>query len=74
MGEPAAPARERLLAAGATVNGVVLGGDATVVDYYRSDVAGGAGSFVIAASGAEGLAEAMRRKLVMDLVAALDGR
>ena len=74
MGEPAAPARERLLAAGATVNGVVLGGDAAVVDYYRSDVAGGAGSFVIAASGAEGLAEAMRRKLVMDLVAALDGR
>ena len=74
MGEPAAPARARLLAAGATVNGVVLGGDAAVVDYYRSDVAGGAGSFVIAASGTEGLVEAMRRKLVMDMLATLDGR
>lgn len=72
MGEPAAPARERLLAAGATVNGVVFGEDAEVADYYRRDVAGGAGSFVIAANGAEGLAEAMRRKLLMDMVAALE--
>jgi hypothetical protein len=73
MGEPAAPARDRLLAAGATVNGLVFGGDAGVAGYFRSEVAGGAGSFVIAAGGPEGLAEAMRRKLILDLVAALGG-
>ena len=69
MGEPAAPARDRLLATGATVNGVVLGGDPDVADYYRRNVAGGAGSFVIATTAADTLIEVMHRKLLLDLVA-----
>jgi hypothetical protein len=73
MGEPAAPARARLLAAGATVNGVVFGGDPKVADYFGRDVAGGAGSFVIAAGSADSLAEVMHRKLLQDLVAGLGG-
>jgi hypothetical protein len=73
MGEPAAPARARLLAAGATVNGVVFGGDPKLADYFGRDVAGGAGSFVIAAGSADSLAEVMHRKLLQDLVAGLGG-
>lgn len=69
MGEPAAPARARLLASGATVNGVVFGGDPEVADYYRAEVVGGGGAFLIAAGGPEPLAETMRRKLLRDLVA-----
>ncbi len=71
MGEPAAPARSRLLDAGITVNGVVFGGDPDLAAYYRSDVAGGAGAFVITAEGPDTLAETMRRKLLRDLVAGL---
>jgi hypothetical protein len=70
MGEPASAARARLLDAGATVNGVVFGGAPAVAEYYRQEVAGGAGAFVIAADGAD-LSEVMRRKLLLDLVAAL---
>lgn len=72
VGEPAVAARDRLLAAGAIVNGVVLGGDPAVADYYRREVVGGAGAFLIVGVAAPSLIEAMRRKLIMDLVAALN--
>jgi hypothetical protein len=73
MGEDAAPARARLVEAGATVNGVVFGAEPAVADYYRSEVAGGAGAFVIAAERVDDLSEVMHRKLLFDLVAALGG-
>jgi hypothetical protein len=69
MGEPAAPARDRLLAAGASINGVVPAADPAVLDYYRAEVAGGTGTFVLTTEDGD-LAELMRRKFVMDLVAA----
>lgn len=72
VGEPAAAARDRLLATGAIVNGVVLGDDPAVADYYRREVVGGAGAFLMTNSVAPTLTEAMRRKLIMDLVAALN--
>lgn len=71
LGEAAAPARARLLGSAAAVNGVVFGGDPEVIDYYRREAVGGAGAFVIAASGAESLPEVMRRKLLHDLVAVI---
>jgi hypothetical protein len=74
VGEPAAPARARLLETGATVNAVVTGDEPGLAEYFRQNVAGGAGAFVIAASGAEALPELMRRKLLRDLVAALEPR
>jgi hypothetical protein len=55
------------------VNGVVFGGDPKLADYFSRDVAGGAGSFVIAAGSADSLAEVMHRKLLQDLVAGLGG-
>lgn len=72
VGEPAAAARDRLLARGARVNGVVVGGAREEVDYYRSEVAGGPGSFVMAVDGSAALVELMRRKLLRDLVAVLE--
>lgn len=74
VGEPAMAARDRLLAAGATVNGVVVGGTREDADYYRREVAGGPGSFVVLAELPGALLDVMRRKLVLDLVACLDVR
>jgi hypothetical protein len=70
MGELAARARDRLVARGSVVNGVVPRSDPAVLDYYRTEVAGGAGAFVLTAEDGEALAELMRRKFLADLVAA----
>ncbi len=70
MGEPAAPARARLLGDGATINGVVFAPDAGLMDYFERDVAGGAGAFVLAAEPGGALADLMRRKLIGDLLIA----
>jgi hypothetical protein len=69
MGEAAAPARDRLLDAGATVNGVVFGSDPAAPDYFRQQVVGGTGAFLIAADGSAAALEVMRRKFLKDLVA-----
>ena len=50
MGEAAADARDRLLAAGATINGVVIGADPEVLAYFRREVTGGRGAFVLPAA------------------------
>jgi Protein of unknown function (DUF1194) len=71
MGEAAAPARDRLLAVGATINGVALGGDPELPAYFRTEVAGGADSFVMQAPAAHDLADMLRRKFLRDLVAAI---
>lgn len=70
FGEPAEPARDRLLATGASPNGVVPGGNDAVIDYYRQAVAGGPGAFVLAADGGA----VMLRKFLRDLVAAHERR
>jgi hypothetical protein len=72
LGEPAAAARDRLVASGATVNGVVLNGEPAVVDYFLAEVAGGPGAFVMVAEGTGPFDELMRRKLLPDLMAAAD--
>jgi hypothetical protein len=72
MGEPAAPARDRLLAAGATINAVAFGADPELVAYFRREVTGGPAAFVLPDAAGRPLADLMRRKLLLDLVAALD--
>lgn len=74
VGESAAAARNRLLATGATVNGVVFGGDLATQVYFRSQVIGGDGAFLLAADPETGIAAAMQRKFLQDLVAALPAR
>jgi hypothetical protein len=73
VGEDAGPARERIIAMGGTVNGVVLGDDPVVLDYYRRQVIGGPGAFVISTDEAATLVEALTRKFLHDIVVATRG-
>ncbi len=53
---------------GVTVNGLVIsGGDAALIDYYRSEVPHGPGAFVEIADGFADYQAAMRRKLLREL-------
>ena len=63
-------ARDRAVATGMTVNGLVLGRIDGLAGYFREHVQGGAGSFVIEVTKPEALAQAMIEKLLRDLVAA----
>jgi hypothetical protein len=69
VGGVAAEARDRLVEAGVTVNGVVVGDDAGVLDYYRREVSGGDGAFVMVATAPDRVVEVMLRKFLRDLVA-----
>ncbi len=67
-------ARDTAVAAGITINGVAINNDDgtnfSLPDldvYYRECVIGGVGSFVIAADGFESFAEAIRRKLILEV-------
>ena len=67
--------RTRLVASGIVINGLaVLDGDAGLADYYRREVAGGSGSFVIEAQVFEDFAEAMKIKLLREIQPALSRR
>jgi hypothetical protein len=70
VGEEAGVARDRITEIGATVNGVVLGGDPLVLDYYREQVVGGPGAFVISTGDAGTLVEVMTRKFLYDIIVA----
>jgi hypothetical protein len=69
LGEAPAAARDRLLATGATVNGVALGIDAALLDYFRSEVIGGSASFVLSAETEDALIDVMKIKFLRDLIA-----
>lgn len=78
-GLPVSPARDALIAAGVTINGLPLmtnGGLTTSFDvpdldaYYRECVIGGPGAFVIPVNDWTQFPEAIRRKLVLELARA----
>ena len=61
-------ARSMAHARGVTINGLaILNDDATLSDWYRNEVATGAGSFVMSCSDYEDFAEAIRRKLIREI-------
>jgi hypothetical protein len=70
VGEDARLARDRLVGSGAIVNGLVIGDDPSMLDYYREQVIGGPGAFVMSAGDASALAEAMRNKFIYDIALA----
>jgi hypothetical protein len=70
VGEDAGIARDRVVDMGGIVNGVVLSEDPAVLDYYRQEVMGGPGAFVLSTGDAASLVEVLRRKLLNDLVVA----
>lgn len=63
-------ARDRALADGIVINGLVLNPKKGVTAYFREHVQGGAGSFVIEVFRPEMVAAAMIEKLLRDLIAA----
>jgi hypothetical protein len=68
FGPPPAGVRDTLVAKGITINGLaILTEEPWLDDYYRSNVIGGASSFVIVAKDMDSFAEAMLRKLVQEI-------
>ena len=62
-------ARDRAVAAGIAVNGLVIGGGRGLADYFGTHVRGGAGSFVLEVAEPAALVDAMIEKLLRDLIA-----
>jgi hypothetical protein len=69
-GRPAASARDEAVKAGVVINGLpILSIEPDLDSYYRDNVIGGPGAFVIAAANYEKFAEAIRDKLVNEIAA-----
>jgi uncharacterized protein DUF1194 len=69
-GRPAEYARDDAVAAGVTVNGLpILTIEPDLDVYYRQNVIGGPGAFVIAASSYQEFAQAIRKKLILEIAA-----
>jgi hypothetical protein len=62
-------ARDRAVADGMVVNGLVIGARPSLADYFGRRVRGGAGSFVLEVTEPAALVDAMVEKLLRDLVA-----
>ncbi len=68
IGEPPAKARRIALDLGITINGlVVLNASEKLVDYYRTKIIGGPGSFVVEAADYEDYPRAILRKLLREI-------
>jgi Protein of unknown function (DUF1194) len=70
VGDGPPAARDRALASGLVINGLVVGDTGGLGGYFREHVQGGAGSFVIEVTQPAALLEAMVDKLLRDLIAA----
>jgi Ca-activated chloride channel homolog len=68
VGEGAPPARDRLVAQGVTINGVSLGYDRTIYEYFKREVIGGPEAFVLMANEPESLVEVLARKFMIEIV------
>lgn len=67
-GRPSADARDDAVAAGVTINGLpILTVEPDLDAFYRSQVVGGPGAFVIAIDSYDQFADAIRRKLVSEI-------
>jgi hypothetical protein len=63
-------ARDRAVASGITVNGVVINGSPEVVGYYRNHVIGGHGAFVLDVADPVTMVDVMTRKFLLDVASA----
>jgi hypothetical protein len=71
FGPPPAAARDRIAAAGISINGLaILTEEPWLEDYYRDNVIGGPAAFVLAARDFHSFADAMLRKLVAEVAGA----
>jgi hypothetical protein len=71
LGLAPAAARDRIVRAGITINGLaILTEEPWLEAYFRAEVIGGAGAFVLAARSYAAFAEAMLKKLVQEVASA----
>jgi len=69
-GRPAARARDEAVAAGATINGLpILELEPNLDHYFRDNVIGGPGAFMIVADRFDNFADAILKKLIIEIVA-----
>jgi len=74
FGLPPKVARDRIVAAGIAINGLaILTEEPWLEGYYRSNVIGGPGAFVVVARDFGSFADAMLRKLVQEIAGATPG-
>ncbi|WP_181705249.1 DUF1194 domain-containing protein [Chthonobacter rhizosphaerae] len=66
-GPPLAQSRQRVLSRGIVINGLPIGADPAVADYYRAEVIGGPGAFMVPASSYAAFAEAVREKIALEV-------
>ena len=67
-GRPAAQARDEAVAAGIGINGLpILALEPDLDRYYEQNVIGGPGAFMVVARSYEAFAEAVRRKLIIEI-------
>ncbi len=63
--------RGQVIAAGVTINGLVILNESPFLDkYYRQNVTGGPDSFVVTVTDYDGVAEALKRKLIREISSA----
>lgn len=67
VGEGPQNARDRIVAQGGTVNGVILGFDPVLMGYYRSTVIGGPGAFLLSVDDPAAMSEVLARKFLYDI-------
>ena len=72
VAEDAGPARDQFVAGGGTINGLVLGTDPVVIEYYREQVIGGRAAFVMSLDSSATIADAFVRKFIGDIVASTE--
>ncbi|MEZ5829867.1 MAG: DUF1194 domain-containing protein [Dongiaceae bacterium] len=68
VGESPHWARDRSVAQGITINGVTLGHDRSIYEYFRQEVIGGPTAFALAANTPDTLVEVLARKFVNEIV------
>ncbi len=72
QGAEPAKLRDQAVAQGITINGLaILNEDLTVADYYRAQVIGGEGAFIMTANDYESYAQAILTKLLREIAGAL---
>ena len=72
VGESPRWSRDALVARGTTINGVVIGGDRKITEYYRQEVIGGPTAFVLAADKPDEMVEAFISKFVAEITLNLE--
>ena len=71
FGEDPDAARDRAVAVGITVNGIVINGNPDVVSHYRNHVIGGDAAFVMNIADPATAVDAMTKKFLLDVASAV---